>query len=79
MEDKDMVWSLQRCKVNTNVGICLDMSPDVSTGNPAVAAFTLEGQEFVSNKYNGVGSSQAPNGIVSSPVAGSKLIVTGLN
>lgn len=34
-------------------GICLDMSPDVTTNNPAIAAFTLEGAEFVSSKYPG--------------------------
>lgn len=59
-------------------GICLDMSPDVSTNQPAVAAFTLKGAEFVSSKYPGVGGVDGvTSGIVSSPVAGSKLIVAG--
>ena len=59
-------------------GICLDMSPDMSTNQPAVAAFTLEGAEFVTSKYPGVGGVDGiTSGIVSSPVAGSKLIVAG--
>lgn len=35
-------------------GICLDMSPDVSTNQPAVSGFTLKGAEFVTSKYPGV-------------------------
>lgn len=59
-------------------GICLDMSPDISTNQPAVAAFTLQGAEFVTSKYPGVGGIDGrTSGIVSSPVAGSKLIVAG--
>lgn len=59
-------------------GICLDMTPDMTTGQPAVAAFTLEGAEFITSKYPGVGGIDGvTSGIVSSPVAGSKLIVAG--
>lgn len=59
-------------------GICLDMSPDISTNQPAVAAFTLKGAEFITSKYPGVGGVDGmTSGIVSSPVAGSKLIVAG--
>jgi len=59
-------------------GICLDMSPDISTNQPAIAAFTLQGAEFVTSKYPGVGGVDGiTSGIVSSPVAGSKLIVAG--
>lgn len=59
-------------------GICLDMSPDISTNQPAIAAFTLQGAEFVTSKYPGVGGIDGrTSGIVSSPVAGSKLIVAG--
>lgn len=59
-------------------GICLDMSPDMSTNQPAVAAFTLKGAEFVTSKYPGVGGVDGiTSGVVSSPVAGSKLIVAG--
>ena len=59
-------------------GICLDMSPDISTNQPAIAGFTLEGAEFITSKYPGVGGVDGvTSGIVSSPVAGSKLIVAG--
>jgi hypothetical protein len=34
-------------------GVCLDMSPDVSLNQPAIAAFTLEGAEFITSKYPG--------------------------
>ena len=55
------------------------MSPDISTNQPAVAGFTLKGAEFVTSKYPGVGGVDGiTSGIVSSPVAGSKLIVAGL-
>ena len=59
-------------------GICLDMTPDMTTNQPAIAAFTLQGAEFVTSKYPGVGGVDGiTSGIVSSPVAGSKLIVAG--
>jgi hypothetical protein len=59
-------------------GVCLDMSPDISLNQPAIAAFTLEGAEFITSKYPGVGGIDGiTSGIVSSPVAGSKLIVAG--
>jgi len=59
-------------------GICLDMTPDMSTNQPAIAGFTLAGAEFVTSKYPGVGGIDGiTSGIVSSPVAGSKLIVAG--
>ena len=59
-------------------GICLDMSPDISTNQPAIAAHTLKGAEFVTSKYPGVGGVDGvTSGVVSSPIAGSKLIVAG--
>lgn len=59
-------------------GICLNMNPDISTNQPAIAAFTLQGAEFVTSKYPGVGGVDGiTSGIVSSPIAGSKLIVAG--
>ena len=63
---------------NKPYGICLDMSPDMSTNEPAVAGFTLKGGEFLTSKYPGVGGVDGrSSGIVSSPVAGSKLIING--
>ena len=59
-------------------GLCLDMTPDATINQPAVAAFTLKGAEFISSKYPGVGGVDGiTSGVVSSPVAGSKLIVAG--
>lgn len=59
-------------------GVCLDLTPDMSTNQPAIAAFTLQGAEFVTSKYPGVGGIDGiTSGIVSSPIAGSKLIVAG--
>lgn len=55
-------------------GICMDLTPDMSTGNPAIAAFTLKGKEFISNKLTGVGFR---DGEVATPVAGGKLILSG--
>lgn len=63
---------------NKGYGICLDMTPDINSAQPAVAGFTLEGCEFTTSKYPGVGGLDGrTSGIVSSPVAGNKLIVTG--
>lgn len=59
-------------------GLCLDMTPDATINQPAIAAFTLKGAEFISSKYPGVGGVDGiTSGVVSSPVAGSKLIVAG--
>lgn len=59
-------------------GICLDTTPDMTTNQPAIAGFTLEGAEFVTSKYPGVGGVDGvTSGIVSSPIAGTKLIVCG--
>lgn len=63
---------------NKGYGICLDMSPDMETGQPAIAAFTLKGAEFITSKYPGIGGIDGiTSGVVSSPVAGSSLIVAG--
>lgn len=55
-------------------GLCMDITPDMTTGKPAVAAFTLEGKEFISNKFTGVGFK---DGEVATATAGGKLIVSG--
>ena len=66
--------TLSKLYTQKGYGICMDLTPDMSTGNPAVAGFTLQGKEFTTNKYTGVGFQ---NGEVASPVAGGKLIVSG--
>ena len=58
--------------------LCLDLTAD-STGNePPIQMFTLKGGDFITNKYPGVGGLDGlSSGIVSSPVAASKLINWG--
>lgn len=59
-------------------GLCLDTTPDMSSNQPAMGLFTLEGSEFVSSKYLGHGGQNGTtSGLVASPIAGSKLIVSG--
>jgi hypothetical protein len=59
-------------------GILIDLTADKVSGQPAVAQFTFKGGEFISSKYPGVGGmSGLESGIVSSTVAGSKIIAMG--
>lgn len=63
---------------NKGYGICLDTTPDMSENQPALGLFTLAGAEFLTSKYVGHGGVDGvTSGIVSSPVAGSSLIVSG--
>lgn len=58
--------------------ICLDLTSDKTKAQPPVALFTLKGKDIVSNIYEGVGGeSGGSDGKVSSPVAGTKLILHG--
>ena len=66
--------AVSRYYPNKGWGICMDLTPDMSSGNPAIAGFTLKGKEFTSNKLTGVGFK---DGEVATPVAGGKLIVSG--
>ena len=71
--------SLSREFGDKGYGIMLDLTADKTSGQPAIAAFTFKGGEFISSKYPGVGGLDGlSSGIVSSPVAASKLIVHGL-
>lgn len=71
--------SLSREYGNRGYGIMLDLTADKTTGQPAIAAFTFKNGEFISSKYPGVGGLDGlSSGIVSSPVAASKLIIHGL-
>lgn len=57
---------------------CIDLTPDDSTGKPAVAQFTLKDGEFIQNKVLGVGGeSGLAGGEVSSAIAANKLIIHG--
>ena len=56
-------------------GLCLDLTADSSTGNPAMQMFTLKNSQFISNKLAGVGGLDGvSSGAVASPIAGSRLI-----
>lgn len=58
--------------------VAIDLTADETKQQPAVACFTLKGGEFITNKYLGVGGENGlSSGVVSSPVAGSKLINWG--
>lgn len=59
--------------------LCLDLTADATTAEPPIQMFTLKGCDFLSSKYPGVGGLDGmSSGIVSSPVAGSKIINWGL-
>ena len=59
-------------------GVMIDLTADAEKGEPAIQMFTLKGGDFISNKYPGVGGLDGlTSGIVSSPVAATKLINWG--
>ena len=59
-------------------GLMLDLTSDKTSGEPAIQMFTLKGCDFITNKYPGVGGLDGmSSGIVSSPVAATKLINWG--
>ena len=58
--------------------LCLDITGDIEENTPAIQMFTLKGGDIITNKYIGVGGLDGlSSGVVSSPVAGSKLITWG--
>lgn len=59
-------------------GVCIDLTADKTTGQPAIAKFSLTGKDFMTNKVVGVGGYDGKSsGEVASNVAGSKLIMMG--
>lgn len=59
--------------------LCLDLTADKTSAEPPIQMFTLKGGDFITNKFPGVGGLDGlSSGVVSSPVAGSKLINWGL-
>lgn len=46
--------SLSREYGDKGYGVMIDLTADKTTGQPAVAAFTFKGGEFISSKYPGV-------------------------
>ena len=60
-------------------GMAIDLTADAVSGKPAMEMFTLKNCQFITNKYPGVGGfSGSESGVVSSPVAASKLINWGI-
>ena len=58
--------------------LALDLTADKTSAQPPIGMFTLKGGDMISNKYIGVGGLNGlSSGEVSSPVAGSKLILWG--
>ena len=58
--------------------LALDLTADKTSAQPPIALFTLKGGDMISNTYIGVGGLNGlTSGEVSSPVAGSKLIMWG--
>jgi len=59
-------------------GFCIDMSPDISTGRPNMATFTLDGAEMLSGTLNGMGGqSGRESGEVATSVHGSSYHLLG--
>lgn len=58
--------------------VCLDLTADLVSGRAPIEMFTLKGGDFMTSKYPGVGGMDGlSSGIVSSPVAASKIINWG--
>ena len=58
--------------------LCLDLTADATGSEPPIQMFTLKGGDFITNKFPGVGGLDGlSSGVVSSPVAASKLINWG--
>lgn len=58
--------------------LCLDLTGDLTSGHAPIEMFTLKGKDIVTNKFVGVGGlNGGDSGEVSSPVAGSRLIIHG--
>ena len=59
--------------------VCLDLTADKTSAQPPIGMYTLKGGDFISNKIAGVGGLDGvSSGVVSTPVAGSKLVNMGL-
>jgi len=59
-------------------GFCIDMSPDISTGRPNLATFTLDGAEMLSGTLNGMGGQTGrESGAIATSVHGSSYHLLG--
>jgi hypothetical protein len=58
--------------------LCLDLTADKTTNQPAIAKFSLLGQDFIKSTISGVGGLDGrSSGEVASPVAASKMVMMG--
>lgn len=58
--------------------LCLDLTADKTSAEPPIAMFTLKGGDFIKNTILGVGGADGlSSGVVSSPVAASKMVYWG--
>jgi hypothetical protein len=68
--------ALTREYPNKGYGVCIDLTADKTSGTPAIAKYSINGKDFITNKVLGVGGySGKDSGEVASNVAGSKLIM----
>jgi len=59
-------------------GFCIDMSPDISTGRPNMATFTLDGAEMLSGTLNGMGGQTGrESGQIATSIHGSSYHLLG--
>jgi len=59
-------------------GFCIDMSPDISTGRPNLATFTLDGAEMLSGTLNGMGGQTGrESGQIATSIHGSSYHLLG--
>lgn len=58
--------------------LCLDLTTGKTSTQPPIAMFSLKGADFVMNEVLGVGGRDGKSGgVVSTPVAGSRLVAHG--
>ena len=70
--------ALSREYEDKGFAMCIDLTADSTSNQPAVAMFTLRGGNCIQNEIKGVGGFDGlSSGEVSSPVAGSKYIIHG--
>lgn len=60
------------------IGFMIDLTADKTSGSPALQMFSLKNMDFIENRVLGVGGADGrSSGVVSSPVAASKIIIHG--
>lgn len=63
---------------NRKYAMMLDLTADAATGKPAMGFYCFKGTSMLTNEILGVGGRNGrSSGVVSSPVAGTKLVAWG--